>query len=95
MATAAKAALELHIHHEPLLGENKIQQSTSPCYFICQLEKEMLISTFQEPPGSLKSCFVAHPTDIRVAEVPHEHEREAPVCVQSASSAWSSWWIDL
>ncbi|KAF1477619.1 FERM domain-containing protein 3, partial [Megadyptes antipodes antipodes] len=57
MVTAAQAALELHIPHQPLLvGENKVQHSTSPCWLLYHLEKEVTISAFQEPPGLLMPC---------------------------------------
>ncbi|KAK4822002.1 hypothetical protein QYF61_006616 [Mycteria americana] len=64
--TAAKAALELHIPHQPLLvGENKVQHSTSPRWLLCHLEKEVIINTFQEPPRLLMPCCVVPPRDIR------------------------------
>ncbi|KAK4823607.1 hypothetical protein QYF61_004210 [Mycteria americana] len=73
MVTAAKAALELHIPHQPLLvGENKVQHSASPRLLLYHLEKEVIINTFQEPPGLLMPCCVVPPTDISVVEVPHE-----------------------
>ncbi|KAK4832092.1 hypothetical protein QYF61_020707 [Mycteria americana] len=75
MVTAAKAALELHIAHQPLLvGENKVQHSTSPHWLLYHLEKEVIINTFQAPPGLLMPCCVVPPTDIRVVEVPHEDQ---------------------
>ncbi|KAK4813670.1 hypothetical protein QYF61_017637, partial [Mycteria americana] len=75
MVTAAKAALGLHIPHQPLLvGENKVQHSTSPHWLPCHLEKEVIINTFQEPPRLLMSCCVAPPTDIGVVEVSHEDQ---------------------
>jgi len=41
MVTAAKAALELHIPHHPLLvGENNFQHSTSACSLLYLFEKE-------------------------------------------------------
>ncbi|GAB0180562.1 hypothetical protein GRJ2_000521500 [Grus japonensis] len=50
MITAAKAALEFHIPHQPLLvGENKVQYGICPCWLLCHLEKEV-INAFQEPP---------------------------------------------
>ncbi|KAK4832223.1 hypothetical protein QYF61_021070 [Mycteria americana] len=64
MVTAAKAALELHIPSEPLLvGENKVQHSTSPRWLLYHLEKEVIINAFQEPPGLLIPCCVVCPTD--------------------------------
>ncbi|KAK4822239.1 hypothetical protein QYF61_011880 [Mycteria americana] len=66
MVTAAKAALELHFPHQPLLvGENKVWHSTSPRWLLYHLEKEVIINTFQEPPGLLMACCVVPPTDIR------------------------------
>ncbi|KAK4825309.1 hypothetical protein QYF61_026828 [Mycteria americana] len=60
-----KAALELHIPHQPLLvGENKVQHSTSPRWLLGHLEEEVTISAFQEPPGLLMPCCVVPPTDI-------------------------------
>ncbi|KAK4805791.1 hypothetical protein QYF61_000397, partial [Mycteria americana] len=55
MVTAAKAVLELHIPHQPLLvGENKVQHSTSHRWLhLCHLEKEVIINAFQEPPRLL------------------------------------------
>jgi len=95
MVTAAKAALDLHVSHQSLLvDENKVQHSTSLCWISYHLEKEAIINAFQEPPGLLMPCCVV-PTDIIVAEVPHEDqacEGEAdPVYLQRASSTWSSW----
>ncbi|KAK4824840.1 hypothetical protein QYF61_020213 [Mycteria americana] len=47
MVPAAKAALELHIPHQPLLvGENKVQHSASPRWLRCHLEKEVIINVF-------------------------------------------------
>ncbi|KAK4821803.1 hypothetical protein QYF61_003832 [Mycteria americana] len=75
MVTAAKAALELHIPHRRLLvGENKVQHSTSPCWLLSPWEKEVIISAFEEPPGLLMPCCVVPPRDIGVVEVPHEEE---------------------
>ncbi|GAB0192653.1 hypothetical protein GRJ2_001730600 [Grus japonensis] len=75
MVTAAKAALELHIPYQPLLvGENKVQNGTSPCWVLYHLEKEVIIDAFQEPPGLLMPCCVVPPTDIRVTEVPHKDQ---------------------
>ncbi|KAK4821804.1 hypothetical protein QYF61_003833 [Mycteria americana] len=75
MVTAAKAALELHIPHRRLLvGENKVQHSTSPCWLLSPWEKEVIISAFEEPPGLLMACCVVPPRDIGVVEVPHEEE---------------------
>ncbi|KAK4828307.1 LOW QUALITY PROTEIN: hypothetical protein QYF61_025319 [Mycteria americana] len=54
MVTASKAALELHIPHQPLIfGENKVQHSTSPHWLLYHLEKKVIIYAFQEPPGCL------------------------------------------
>ncbi|KAK4829762.1 hypothetical protein QYF61_006486 [Mycteria americana] len=70
MVTAAKAALELHIPHQPLLvGENKVQHSTSPLWFLYHLEKEFIINAFEEPPRLLMLCWtccVVPLTDIGV-----------------------------
>ena len=75
MVTAAKAALELRIPHQPfLVGENKVQCSTSPRWLLHHLENEVIINTFQEPPGLLMPYCVVPPTDIGVAEVPHEDQ---------------------
>jgi len=53
MVTAAKAALELHIPHQPLLfGANKVQHSTSPRGLLYHLEDEVITTTLQEPPAS-------------------------------------------
>lgn len=74
VVTAAQASLELHVPHHPLLvGENKIQHSTSPCWLICHLEKEVS-SAFQEPAGLSMSCCVIIPTDTVLYEVPHEDQ---------------------
>ena len=71
MVTAAKAALELHTPHQPLLvGENEVQHSTSPHWLLYHLEKEVIINAFQETPGLLMPCCVVPSTDIRVVEVP-------------------------
>ncbi|XP_072710958.1 uncharacterized protein [Ciconia boyciana] len=75
MVTAAKAVPELHIPHQPLLvGENKVQHSTSPCWLLYHLEKEVIINTFQEPPRLLMPSCVVPPTDIGVVEIPHEDQ---------------------
>lgn len=52
MVTAAKAALKLRIPHQPLpVDEDMVQHSTSPCWFLYVLEKEVISSAFWEPPG--------------------------------------------
>ncbi|KAK4822575.1 hypothetical protein QYF61_017161 [Mycteria americana] len=67
MVTAARAALEFHIPHQPLLaGDNKVQHNTSPHWLLYHLEKEVIINTFQEPPGLLMPCCVVPPTDIGI-----------------------------
>ena len=54
MVTEAKAALELHIPHQPLLmDEIKVQYNTSPHWLPYHLEKEVSINAVQEPPGLL------------------------------------------
>jgi len=55
-----------------LIGGGAVQCSTSPCGLLYHLEKEVIINTFQEPPGLIMPSCVVPPTDIRVAEVPHE-----------------------
>ena len=71
MVTKIKAALELHITHQPLLlGEDKIQHSTSSHGFLYHLEGEVIINAFQLQ--LLVPCYVVLPTDIRMIEVPHE-----------------------
>ncbi|KAK4812888.1 LOW QUALITY PROTEIN: hypothetical protein QYF61_024244 [Mycteria americana] len=81
MVTAAKAALELHILHQPLLGgEDKVQHSTSPHWLLCLLEKEVIINTFPEPPRLPVSSCVVPPTDIRVAKVPHKDQGLSTFC---------------
>ena len=75
MVTAAKAALGLHIPHQPLLaGENKVQHSTSPHWLLYHLEKEVIINALQELPGLLMPCCAVPPTDVGVVEVPHEDQ---------------------
>ncbi|PKU42448.1 hypothetical protein llap_7248 [Limosa lapponica baueri] len=70
VVTAAKAALELHIPHQPLLvGENKVQHNTPPHWLLCHVEKEVTIHAFWESPGLLMPCCVVPPTDIGVVEV--------------------------
>lgn len=64
---------------------NKVQHSSSP-HSLCHLERKVVISTFQESPGSFMSSSVAHPTDTRVAGAPHEHEHEGP----AFSPEWAS-----
>lgn len=57
MVTAAQSALEPHTPHQPLLvGENKVQHSTSPCWFLYHLEKEVVTNTLQELPGLPVLC---------------------------------------
>jgi len=71
MVTADKAALEHHIPHQLLLvGQNKVQHSTSPHGLLYHLEKEVIINAFQEPAGLLMPCCVISPADIGVVEVP-------------------------
>jgi len=70
MVTAAKAALDFHIPHQPLLvGENKVQHRTSPCGLLSHLEEEFVTNAVQEPPGLLVPCCVVPPTDVRVGRV--------------------------
>ena len=73
--TAAKAALELHIPHQPLLvGENKVQHRTSRRGLLYHLEEEVVLNAFQEPPG-LPVCYCVVPsTGVGVVEVPHEDQ---------------------
>ncbi|KAJ7399009.1 hypothetical protein BTVI_119316 [Pitangus sulphuratus] len=75
MFTAAQAALDLHIPHQPLLaGENKVQHSI-PCHWLLyHLEKEVVINAFQEPLGLIVLCCLVPPTDIRVAVLSHEDQ---------------------
>lgn len=62
MVTAANASLELHIPHCPHpAGHAKVYDRSSPHHFPHHLEKEVVISTSQNPPGSLMfCCFVSH-----------------------------------
>jgi len=54
MVTADKVALQLHIPHQSLLvGENKLQHNTSPCWLLGHLEKDVIINAFQKVPGLL------------------------------------------
>lgn len=69
------AALELHIPHHHVLV-NKVQDS-SPSW--CHLEKEFILSTFQEAPGFLTPCCVVPPIDIVVFRVPYEDQSEGEV----------------
>ncbi|KAK4806246.1 hypothetical protein QYF61_013390 [Mycteria americana] len=65
MVTAAKAAFDLHIPNEPLLvGEQEVQQSTSPHWLLCHLGEEVVIDALQELPGLLMPCSVVPPADI-------------------------------
>jgi len=73
MVTAAKAPFELHIPQK-LVGESRVQHSSSPHGLLCHLEKEVLICTVQEPDGFLMPCCVAPPTDMGVVEVLHEDQ---------------------
>lgn len=57
-----------------LVGKNKAQQRTSPCWLLCQLEKEVIINTLQEPPVLLMACCVVLPIDMVMSEVPREGE---------------------
>lgn len=56
-----------------LFGENKVQNSASPHWLLYQLEKEVIINTFQEP-GLLMLCCVVPPNDVRVVENPQEDQ---------------------
>jgi len=72
MVNSAKVPFELHISYQPLLvGENKVQHSMPPLWFLYHMEKEVIISTFQEPPELLMPCYFVPPTDIGMAEVLH------------------------
>ncbi|PKU43799.1 hypothetical protein llap_5899 [Limosa lapponica baueri] len=67
------ASSELHIPHQPLLVvENKVQHDTSPCWLFYNLEKEVIIHAFLEPPGFLMPCCVVSPADTDVVEDHHE-----------------------
>lgn len=69
------AAIPLLLPLQPLLvGENKVQHSTSPCWLLCHLEKEFILSAFQETPGFLTPCCVVPPIDIVVFGVPYEDQ---------------------
>ena len=75
MVTAAKATFDLHIPNEPLLvGEYKVQQSTSPSWLLYDLAEGVITNALQEPPGLLMSCCVVPPADIRVLGTPHEDQ---------------------
>lgn len=70
MVTAAKAVLEIHIPHQPLLvGGNEVQHSTSPRWLLHRLEKKGSTKTFQEPLGLPVPCCAVPPTDTGVVEV--------------------------
>jgi len=57
LTTAAKAALDFHIPHQPLLvGENTVQHHTSPRGLLYHLEEGVVINAFQEPPGLPVPC---------------------------------------
>ena len=59
VVTAAKAALDFHIPHQSLLvGKNKVQYRTSPRGLLYHLEEEVVINTFQEPPGLPVPCIL-------------------------------------
>lgn len=88
--TAANAALELQIPHQPLLvvesptvprdpppplvGEDKVQHSPLSRWFLCCLEKEVIVSAFQGPPVLLVLCYVVRPTDSGKVEAHHEDQ---------------------
>lgn len=73
MVTTAKAALELYNTHQSLLfGGDMVQHTTFPRGFLYYLEEEVIINTFQEALRFLVHCYVVHPTDIGVVEVPYE-----------------------
>ncbi|PKU39025.1 obscurihypothetical protein [Limosa lapponica baueri] len=73
--TTAKAALELHVPHQPLLiGQDKIRNGTSPCLFLYHLKKEVIINVLQEPAGLLMPCCAVPPTDTKLVEVAHEDQ---------------------
>ncbi|KAK4826033.1 hypothetical protein QYF61_003854 [Mycteria americana] len=59
-----------------LIGENKVQHSTSPHWLLYHLEKEVTLNAFQEPLGLLMPCcvVVVPPTNIKAVEVPHEDQ---------------------
>lgn len=68
---SAKAALETHVPHQPLLvGKNNVQHSNSPCLPLHDSEKHV----FQESPGLLMPCCVVTPVGIGVVEIPHENQ---------------------
>lgn len=67
MATAAQAYLDCHIPLQSFsVGENKFQHSTSPVWFLYDLEKDLVISALQEPPGLSVPCYILSPPDTGV-----------------------------
>jgi len=68
-AAAAKAVLQIHVPPKALfVGKNEILHSISPCWILYHLEKEVIISTFQEHLGLIVLCCVCPSTAIRVKE---------------------------
>jgi len=47
-------------HQHLLVGENKVQHSTSPHGLLYHLEKEVITNAVQNPPGSLMPCCVVY-----------------------------------
>lgn len=86
-------AKDLHIPQKPQGTKHKVLHSTSPCWLLYHLEKEVIISAFQKPPGLLMSFCAVPPAGIRVVEIPLKTwacECEAvPICFYRALSAVS------
>ena len=95
-----KAAFERHVpHHALVVGENKVQHSTSPPWLLCHLEKDITINALQEPAGLLMpavlspqqiSEWLKSPMRSRACEI-----EAALICLQRALSAQPCWSGDL
>jgi len=72
VVSTARATLELHVTHQLLLCEDKVQHSTLSHGFLYYLEEGLAINTFQKPLRFLVHCCVVPPTDIVVVKVPHK-----------------------
>lgn len=74
MNSTIPQSLQLRLHltfmflTKPTLLTTAIQQSTSPHQVLCHLDRDLIISAFQELDCSLPSAFVP-PADIGVVEV--------------------------
>lgn len=74
MVTAAKTDVDLQIHNEHLLGENKIQHGTSPHWLLYSLSTEFNINTYEESLGLLILCCAVFPNDMEMVKISRDDQ---------------------